>query len=160
MIKSRLSESIIKEKINSSVPNFDLSVDGLINLKNNNVDNSIIDLIIQKQKTFEASKSIVQNESLIEYRVTSSSPEDVLILNYRDSNEDFKGTTGSSGWVYSFKTVKKPFTALLSAVLLTTKSSKVTLKIIVNGHEVKTFQGTLKGTPAGEGPKQIQFVIE
>lgn len=49
LTKSKLPESIIASKINSSICNFDVSTDALIELKQNLVSDSIINLMIQKQ---------------------------------------------------------------------------------------------------------------
>ena len=49
LTKSKLPESIISSKINESVCNFDISVDALIELKNNLVSDMIINVMIEKQ---------------------------------------------------------------------------------------------------------------
>lgn len=54
--KSKLPESVITQKINQSICNFDISVDALIKLKENNVSDSIINLIINKQGKIELTK--------------------------------------------------------------------------------------------------------
>ena len=64
LTKSKLPESVITQKINQSVCNFDVSVDALIKLKENQVGDNIINLMIQKQAKAEAaSLSQTKNNS-------------------------------------------------------------------------------------------------
>lgn len=54
LTKSKLPESVISQKINTSFCLFDISVDGLIKLKENNVSDAIINLMIEKQGKSDA----------------------------------------------------------------------------------------------------------
>ena len=49
LTKSKLPESVITQKINTSFCSFDVSVDGLIKLKENQVSDSVINLMIQNK---------------------------------------------------------------------------------------------------------------
>ncbi len=54
LTKSKLPESVITQKINQSFCSFDVSVDALIKLKENQVSDSIINLMIQRQGRADA----------------------------------------------------------------------------------------------------------
>ena len=62
--KSKLPESVITQKINQSVCNFDVSVDELIKLKENSVSDDVINLMITKQSKTEAtSNNAIKNNT-------------------------------------------------------------------------------------------------
>lgn len=157
LVKIKLPESIISQKINSSSCKFDISVNGLIKLKENNVGDNLIALIVKRQSEINSANAVLSMESKVEYRVTAIDTEAKLILNYRDDKEQFLGSSGQSGWIYSFKTNRKPFTSLLSVNLYPTKIIKTTttLTILVNDKIVATKTGVIQ--PGQE--QQVQFVI-
>jgi len=47
--KNKLSESVITQKINQSICSFDISIDALIKLKENNVNDNVINLMVSVQ---------------------------------------------------------------------------------------------------------------
>jgi hypothetical protein len=94
----------------------------------------------------------------IEYRVSSTNSDAKLIINYRDEKEQFLGSSGQSGWIYSFNTAKNPFTALLSVNLYPTRITKttVTLTILVYGVVVQEKTGVIRL----DHEQQIQYVVK
>jgi hypothetical protein len=74
LTKSKLPESVITQKINQSFCNFDVSVDALIKLKENNVTDSVINLMIRKQSRIDAitSTSVKNNINDKNYAFTES----------------------------------------------------------------------------------------
>ena len=157
LAKNKLPESVITQKINSANCKFEISVDGLIKLKENNVGDNLINLIVKRQTEINSAIAILSTESKVEYRVTSVDTEAKFVINYRDDKEQFLGSSGESGWIYSFKTNRKPFTSLLTVHLYPTKIFKTTttVTILVNDKIVATKTGVTRG---GEG-LQVQFVI-
>lgn len=158
LVRSKLPESIITQKINSSSCKFDISVDGLIKLKENNVGDNLINLIVKRQTEIGYANAALSMESKVEYRVTAADAEAKFVLNYRDDKEQFLGSSGQSGWIYSFKTNRKPFTSLLTVNLYPTKITKTTatVTILVNDKIVATKTGIIK---VGQ-EQQVQFVIK
>lgn len=74
LTKSKLQESVIIQKINQSVCNFDVSVDALIELKENLVKDTVINVMIQKQTYIDAStRSMVNNNKTDQNYVFSES---------------------------------------------------------------------------------------
>ena len=63
LTKSKLPETVITTKINQSISNFDISVDGLIKLKENMVSDNVINLMIQKQSKADAVNSTVSKSN-------------------------------------------------------------------------------------------------
>lgn len=55
MTKSKLGDKIILSKINSSPNKFDVSTDALITLKDNNVSDTVVNLMVYKQSLLESS---------------------------------------------------------------------------------------------------------
>ncbi len=74
LTKSKLPETVISSKINESVCYFDISVDGLINLKENLVSDNVINLMIQKQSKLDAiiSTNIKSNTNEKNYTFTET----------------------------------------------------------------------------------------
>lgn len=64
LTQSKLGDNLIISKINSSPVKFDVSTDGLINLKKNNVSDPVINLMVEKQaKIDQAKNQSVNNNS-------------------------------------------------------------------------------------------------
>ena len=55
MTKSKLGDKIILSKISTSPNKFDISTDALINLKDNNVSDTVVNLMVYKQSLLESS---------------------------------------------------------------------------------------------------------
>ncbi len=74
LTKAKLQESIIIQKISKSVCSFDVSTDALIRLRENNVSDKVIELMISKQDESEVSseKKIVNNSTDQNYVFTES----------------------------------------------------------------------------------------
>jgi hypothetical protein len=64
LTQSKLSDNLIISKINSSPVKFDVSTDGLINLKKNNVSDPVINLMVEKQtKNDQVKNQSINNNS-------------------------------------------------------------------------------------------------
>lgn len=108
---------------------------------------------------FSCNKSSSGNESVVEYQVTATNYSQLTVA-YNNENEQYVSGSYQSGWKYSFKTSKKPFTALIRALSLSTSIGSVntncTIKILVNGNVVKTETQT----NIGSTDVTAQYVIQ
>jgi hypothetical protein len=63
LTKNKLPESVIILKINQSTCSFDVSVDGLIKLKDNQVTDNVINLMIEKQGTSNSQAALLSKNN-------------------------------------------------------------------------------------------------
>lgn len=95
----------------------------------------------------------------VEYRIITGNAQN-LSLGYNDKDQTAIGGIGASGWVMSFTTTKKPFTAYLRGVPYNPINGALpvtlNLKILVNGSVVVTQDFSDFVTVDG----QIQYVIQ
>jgi len=61
--QSKFADNVIINKINTSPIKFDVSTDGLISLKKNNVSDPVINLMIEKQSKIDQAKSLSTNNN-------------------------------------------------------------------------------------------------
>jgi hypothetical protein len=94
----------------------------------------------------------------IEYQVTFTGVSGGNVT-YNNEDQQTIGTSANSGWVVSFNTAKKPFTATLRAASATGNTTTVMtldLKIFVNDKIVQSQ--SFSGTVALD--QQIQYVVQ
>ena len=63
LTQSKIADNLIISKINTSPIKFDVSTDGLINLKKNNVSDPVINLMVEKQSKIDQVKSLSANNN-------------------------------------------------------------------------------------------------
>lgn len=111
LVKAKLSETVIIGKINRSICSFDVSTDGLISLKDNQVPDTVINTMIEKQ-----GQGVVDTHTRpqplpvgteVEYTVTTSNQSSIPFIGYYDGEQNLVSITKApSGWTLSFKTSK------------------------------------------------------
>lgn len=63
LTQSKIADNLIISKINTSPIKFDVSTDGIINLKKNNVSDPVINLMVDKQSKLDQTKSLSVNNN-------------------------------------------------------------------------------------------------
>jgi hypothetical protein len=63
LTQSKIADNLIISKINTSPIKFDVSTDGLINLKKNSVSDAVINLMVEKQSKNDQAKSLSANNN-------------------------------------------------------------------------------------------------
>jgi hypothetical protein len=109
LVRAKLSESVILQKINNSPCSFDVSADALIDLKNNQVSDTVINRMIQKQGLTNTNPALASLPvgTEVKYQITTSNESSVPFVHYYDDQQnDVNITKVSSGWAVSFKTTK------------------------------------------------------
>lgn len=111
MVKAKLGEDVIINKIKNSKTNFDLSTDGLISLKEASVSNTIINVMQNPQAELPAAQSSKE-------ATTTQSAEMLIVQNGKLVEMEYVGgftkILSSSMWAAPFSTPKTRFVIMAS----------------------------------------------
>jgi hypothetical protein len=105
LTKNKLPESVITQKINQSICNFDVSVDDLIKLKENNVSDNVINLMINKQGKSDAitNAAVKNNTNDKNFIFTESGIYFLKNGTYTNLDPTIVSSTGPKAGVFNIK---------------------------------------------------------